>query len=257
MHQAFEVGVLLEGAEEKHFGEQAREVHIGDAWLIPGCEVHAWRPIRPHASELTLHFLPEVLGDETFEGRSWLHMFACPPAQRPQPRTEAERAEVLRAAEELRREVETGGPALAEGLRIGLLRLLLELYRSWKLRAQGNEVGRPAGRLGRIMPAVNLAYASAARRVGLREAAQACGLTPSHFDQVFRETMGTPFARFEVRRRLVRASRLLTDREVPVEAVAQRTGFTDASHLHRRFAEVYGCTPGQYRAKAQGAEEPS
>jgi AraC-like DNA-binding protein len=256
MHQAFEIGVLLEGREEKCSGGHAFSAHVGDAWLIPGCEVHAWRPAAPRTVELTLHFLPEVLGDESFEGRSWMQMFACPPEARPRPSNEAERKEVLVAAQMLTDDLRGRQPALSEGLRIGLLRLLLVLYRMWRSRQGGVATGEPrAGRLARVMPAVNLAYSGGSHRVTLSEAATVCGLTQSHFDQVFRDIMGIPFARFEVRRRLVTASRLLIDRDLPVEAIARRTGFSDASHLHRRFLEVYGCTPGQYRAKAKGADQ--
>ena len=185
-----------------------------------------------------------------------LQMFACPPPQRPRPKTPAARKEVLASARTLAEELDGPRAALPEGLRIGLLRLLLVLYRVWDPRPETERAPEvQAGRLGRVMPALRLAYAGGTHRVALVEAAAACGLTPSHFDQVFRDAMGLTFARFEVRRRLVSASRLLTDRDLPVEAIAHRTGFTDASHLHRRFREVYGCTPGQYRAKVQGADQ--
>ena len=257
VHRAFEVGVLVNGMEEKRCGGSSFRAQVGDAWLIPAYEVHAWRPAAPNTVEATLHFLPEVLGGETFGGDSWLRLFACPPDKRPRPRTDNTRTDILAAARMLIEEVEARPPAFAEGLRIALLRLLLLLYRAWDCRQSALAgTDQRTGRIGQIMPALNLLFSAGARRVSLTEAAAACGLTESYFDQRFRATMGMPFARFEIRERLVSATRLLANGRLSVEAIAHEIGFVDASHLHRRFAEVYGCTPGQYRAGTRGQRRP-
>jgi transcriptional regulator GlxA family with amidase domain len=60
--------------------------------------------------------------------------------------------------------------------------------------------------------------------------------------------MGLPFSKFELRARLSRGAHLLATTDSPVAAIAEETGFVDASHFHRRFAEVYGYTPSGYRA---------
>jgi AraC-like DNA-binding protein len=104
------------------------------------------------------------------------------------------------------------------------------------------------------MPAVELVHSSPFRRVDLQRAAAACGFQRSYFDGVFRDTMGLPFSRYELRTRLSHAARLLAGADSPVAAVAEETGFVDASHFHRRFAEVYGCTPGEYRRRTADAD---
>lgn len=247
MHRAFEVGVLLSGAEEKHSGGYTFRCQVGDAWLIPGCEVHAWRSETDDASELTMHFLPEFLGDERFEGVSWISLFACSPQTRSMPRTDAARRRILATAHMLVEDLEARPPALVEGIRSGLLRLLVELHREWEQREQvsANAQQRPT-QLAQIAPALELVYSNPGRRVSLREAAGACGLSHSHFDQVFRRTMGAAFAQFGMRTRLAHVARLLAHSRRPVEAIAEDCGFVDASHLHRRFLKFYGCTPRDY-----------
>jgi transcriptional regulator GlxA family with amidase domain len=42
---------------------------------------------------------------------------------------------------------------------------------------------------------------------------------------------------------------LLTS-NLPIEAIARKAGFVDASHFHRTFVKHYGCTPRTYRARA-------
>ena len=47
----------------------------------------------------------------------------------------------------------------------------------------------------------------------------------------------------------MRARRLL-DSRLPIAQIATGTGFTDQSHLTRRFKQLLGITPGQYRKRA-------
>jgi len=43
MHQAFEVGVLLSGCEERHFEDVVITVNPGDLWLCGAWEPHGFR----------------------------------------------------------------------------------------------------------------------------------------------------------------------------------------------------------------------
>jgi AraC family transcriptional regulator len=78
-------------------------------------------------------------------------------------------------------------------------------------------------------------------------AARACALSRSQFDRLFVDIMGLPFGRFELRRRVHGAARRLLSSDAPLKAVAADWGFSSASHLTRRFADFYGCSPGEYR----------
>jgi AraC-like DNA-binding protein len=80
------------------------------------------------------------------------------------------------------------------------------------------------------------------------EAASRCGLGRAQFSLVFRDTMGMSFGRFCLRSRLGFVAEMLLSTDLPTQAIAQRAGFVDGSHMHRAFVARYGCTPGQYRA---------
>jgi AraC-like DNA-binding protein len=41
----------------------------------------------------------------------------------------------------------------------------------------------------------------------------------------------------------------LATTDLPGMAVAQQSGFADASHLHRTFVKQYACTPALYRRR--------
>ncbi|MGH7387988.1 MAG: helix-turn-helix domain-containing protein [Candidatus Rokuibacteriota bacterium] len=47
--------------------------------------------------------------------------------------------------------------------------------------------------------------------------------------------------------RLTAAASLLTETSAPLDAIAERVGFCDTSHLSRRFVERFGVSPGAYR----------
>lgn len=83
-------------------------------------------------------------------------------------------------------------------------------------------------------------------------------MSVSRFGRVFRRTMGTTFAKFSLRVRLGYATHLLRDTDMALVAIADASGFSHASHLHREFTKRTGRTPGQYRRaqKAQHAGEP-
>jgi transcriptional regulator GlxA family with amidase domain len=63
--------------------------------------------------------------------------------------------------------------------------------------------------------------------------------------------MGISFAKFSVRVRIKEAARLLHQTDMPVDLVAEMTGFVDDSHLRRVFTSTFGLTPSAYR-RTQG-----
>lgn len=251
VHEAFELGVLLAGQKRIHFEGVVLELLPGDVWLSPGYEVHGWSSGDPNAREVWVQFLPQLLGAEESRGVPWLSMFAAPAHTRPLAGSAETRRQLLAIARDLAAEVEEKPVAWEESVRLGLLRLLLALYREWEHRDSAWMQSRPgANRLSQVIPALELVYAGSSHRTDLGTAAAACGFERSYFGQVFRQTMGVSFSRYEVRARLTRAARLVMYTAAPVAAIAEQTGFVDASHFHRRFAEVYGCTPASYRRRA-------
>ena len=94
-----------------------------------------------------------------------------------------------------------------------------------------------------------------AARKAIPEAAATCGLSVSQFGYVFRNVMGLSFGKFCMRARLAYVAQLLLGTNLSVEAIAQETGFADASHLHHAFVQTYGSTPARYRTNGQRLPE--
>lgn len=84
------------------------------------------------------------------------------------------------------------------------------------------------------------------RPLGLDELAARCGCTASHLIRLFRRERGmTPHA-YLMELRLLRAQGLLAG-GADIADAALASGFSDQSHLTRRFAARFGLTPGLYR----------
>ena len=81
--------------------------------------------------------------------------------------------------------------------------------------------------------------------LSLDQLAALVNLTPCYMLRLFNKTIGMPPHAYLNQIRLRQAKRLLA-RGVAIADVAYQTGFTDQSHMTKRFKRVYGITPGQY-----------
>jgi AraC family transcriptional activator of tynA and feaB len=77
-------------------------------------------------------------------------------------------------------------------------------------------------------------------------------ISPRTLGRLFEGTHDT-FSGVVMAKRIARVREELLAGEATVVALARRWGFTDASHLNRRFRSVFGVSPTEYRAAARGA----
>ncbi len=251
LHEGIEVGVILRGKQERHYPGWTIDLTPGDVWLQPMWEPHGWRAALPDTENVVLVFLPEFLGEEKLGDFSWLSLFAAPPQYRPWVTDGKLRAEALGIGREMAHEIAKEERGWLTALRLGLLRLLFAMSRNWSPPSESFDTSRAsATNLSRIMPAIALIQERRPGTATVEEAAAACGLSRSRFGALFRQTMGSSFGQFSLRARLGYAAHRLLTTDLPVEAIAQKVGFVDASHFHRTFVKHYGCTPRTYRDRA-------
>ena len=99
-----------------------------------------------------------------------------------------------------------------------------------------------------------------AERVTIPAVARVAGLSPKHFAEVFRSTMGCTPHQYLVRCRLRRARQLiaLEGHRRSLTEIAVVAGFFDQAHLTRHFQRAFGQSPGQWRQQtAQGTGDAS
>ena len=88
-----------------------------------------------------------------------------------------------------------------------------------------------------------------AERVTMKEAARAAGLSPDHFLEVFRSTVGCTPHQYLIQCRLWHARQLIASegRRSSLAEIALAAGFFDQAHLTRHFRRAFGQSPGQWR----------
>ncbi|MFB3880895.1 MAG: helix-turn-helix domain-containing protein [Armatimonadota bacterium] len=256
LHEGIEMAILLEGSLDVGIGDASLLARPGDVWLSGMWELH-WHgttpPVRRSAEVVWTLFLPEFVGDEMLDGRTWLSLLSLPAALRTGSGSPEMRRQILSIGRELRREVRATQPAWETVVRADLLRVFALLIRH--RRPSGHDtVGRPVAPavLAAITPALRMVQARPVRRVGAGEAAAACGFSRTRFDVLFRQAIGVSFGRFCQRARLGFVASELRHTGQSLEQIADKAGFTDRSHLHHAFTKAYGCTPLEYRRLGSG-----
>ncbi len=247
-HRTLEIGLVLTGGKEVHYGDAVVAAGAGDVWLCSIWEPHAWRVAEPQTAGVVMVFVPEMVEEIAGPELPWLSMFTASPSRRPRVTSAAARRQVKAIGSDLYREINQQAAGWSVAVRMNLVRLLIALHREWTPdSADAAHATEQANHLTRVIPALTLVNSRPGRRVTWREAARVCNLSPSRFNSLFRQALGLTFERFCLQSRLHYAAHLLLSTDLPVEAIADQTEFADASHLHRTFRKHYGCRPGEYR----------
>jgi transcriptional regulator of acetoin/glycerol metabolism/AraC-like DNA-binding protein len=73
------------------------------------------------------------------------------------------------------------------------------------------------------------------------------GLSVFHFAREFKRTAGVTPHYYLLKKRVERAKTLLSRSDLSLSEIAFASGFSDQSHLTRRFRQILGATPGEVR----------
>jgi AraC-like DNA-binding protein len=94
------------------------------------------------------------------------------------------------------------------------------------------------------------------RPITLDDLAHFAGVSKQHLNRTFQNVIGTTPLQYLMHLRLSRAAVLLREGKWTVKAVGEAVGFEDPYYFSRRFSQVFGVSPSQYRSDA-GSESPS
>jgi AraC-like DNA-binding protein len=83
----------------------------------------------------------------------------------------------------------------------------------------------------------------------VKELAASVGLSSSYFTRSFSNMVGTSPHHYVVLRRVRRAQQLLAETDLLLTEIALTTGFADQSHFCRRFRQLVGLAPSEFRQR--------
>jgi AraC family transcriptional regulator len=95
--------------------------------------------------------------------------------------------------------------------------------------------------------AVAYIEAHLAEPISLEALARLVGLSACYFCRAFRQSLGVPPQRYQLRQRIERAKTLLARRAASVTDVSLTVGYNDTSAFCTAFRRVTGLTPSAYR----------
>lgn len=87
-------------------------------------------------------------------------------------------------------------------------------------------------------------------RISLRRLASVIPCNPQYLCRFFKEVSGVSPIQYLIGYRIERASHLLVNTTLPILQIALDCGFENASYFIRKFKEVKGCTPKEFRQKS-------
>jgi len=247
MHYALELGIVMKGRMGRLYQEHEARLAAGEVWFCGTWEPHGWSVLAAPCEVVVLSLWPPMLANLVYPEAidyDWMAPFSAPPADRPKIGASLRKA-MLELGGELARAADLASPRRELLSRMSLEKLLLELPES---RRTGARDRLPSNGYGRINAAVELAFKSR-RYLTTTQAARACGMSRRGFNFLFERVMGISFAKFALRRRIDGAASRLLGSDDPIKAIASEWGFTDSSHLHSCFVDVYGCSPAEYRKR--------
>ncbi len=103
--------------------------------------------------------------------------------------------------------------------------------------------------MGWVSEACALLEARIEGEINLREVASGMNLSYEGFRKKFARLTGTSPSRYRASRKINRACELLQTTDLPVAGVSQMLGFCDEYYFSRRFKQLTGYPPSQFRAK--------
>ena len=105
-----------------------------------------------------------------------------------------------------------------------------------------------------MAPVVEAILSGYAAPLSVPDLARRAGLTLRVFERQFRRAFRTTPRKYIIDVRMNAACQLLADTDLPVAAIAERTGFYDASHFTHQFARHRGTNPLDYRRRQRAGE---
>lgn len=242
IHEEFALGVMEQGVQKFHCRGEARYATAGSLISVNPDEIHDGMSADQSEFQYKILYLPiellQNIGNEMVTPRAF-HAFKNPVTNDPEVAArlsslftllEAESAELL--------EMQT--------LLFGLLALMLERHGTERKTLSTTKSARTP-----VQRACAFIEDMVREEISLDDIAAAAGLSRYHFLRLFRDEKGiSPWSyllqkRLQLARSSIRLGASLSE-------AALEAGFSDQSHMSRRFKATYGITPGQYRQAYSG-----
>ena len=129
----------------------------------------------------------------------------------------------------------------------GLMNLILNRH-SFPEKQPSEKALRDGERIKKMLQFIQENYAE---ELSVERIAKCATISESECLRCFRSMIGTTPIQYVKQFRVQRAAELLLDTELKISDIGAQCGFQEMSYFARAFRQVQGCTPGEYRRRAQ------
>ncbi|MFC5711432.1 helix-turn-helix domain-containing protein [Thalassorhabdus alkalitolerans] len=126
----------------------------------------------------------------------------------------------------------------------GLVREANDYVRQEKTEEENDFYPDRANPINTAMKYIHLNYQEP---LTLKEVTNLVYLSPSHFSRMFKEETGVNFIEYLNQYRIEKSKGFLKMTSLPIEVIANNTGFSSAAYFATTFKRIEGVTPREYR----------
>jgi AraC-like DNA-binding protein len=248
-HPEFELTFIEKGMGARHVGRSIMAFGDGDFCLLGGNLPHAYRADpggKSGARWTVMHFIPEAWGDVFWTlPQNWQVRQLLSQAGHG---IKFEGPESEPCAQLLRSLVAPSSQDVPMAIWIELFNRLARIRKRRLLNPADctrHDNGVIDPRFRKILAWVEAQADS--DTLTQRAAARHSGMSAPAFSRFFGQHLGRPFHLYVNEVRIARACARLARSDTPISEIAFQSGFGNLSNFNRRFREIAGCTPRQYR----------
>jgi AraC family transcriptional regulator len=136
------------------------------------------------------------------------------------------------------------GPLFRESIGIAIA---CQLMQSHSAATEGRVQKNGSGSGFRLRKVLSYIEENLGEDLSLETLAAIGGLSVSHSQRAFRDTVGISVHQYVIQRRVERAKSLLSDQNLSIREVALVAGFSHQSHMAYHLRRLYGCSPMEIR----------
>jgi AraC-like DNA-binding protein len=256
-HPEYQITLVIKSCGYRLVGDNIAPLHAGDLVLVGSNLPHVWqqeRAARPEPAPAHVVHAVIVRFLETFAGKDFLEIPEMKPVglllRRSIRGLHVTGATRQAVAEKMRRLPDTSGLERISGL----LSILNTLARSDELKpiASAGFVpvlnGSDQDRMQRVCDYINAHMDGEIDRAAVAREAH---LSEGAFSRFFKLRTGKTLPRYINELRVGRACRFLAEGDTKITDIALDCGFANLANFNRRFLEIAGLTPHDYRGRFQ------
>ena len=107
--------------------------------------------------------------------------------------------------------------------------------------------------LNRLNQALNHIFEHYRSSISLEDVAAHVNMSPTYFSKFFKKATGHRFIEFVNTLRVNKACERLAHTDDPITEICFQVGFNNIANFNRRFSDVKGMTPSEYRRTSMDA----